>query len=157
MTARSATITRTTRLAAPADAVWSAATRMPSINAEIGPWLKMTAPREAQELSLDDPRLVLGEPIFTSWILLLGLVPVERMEVTIVELERGRRFVEQSRVSVLRKWRHEREVVAGGDRCLVTDRLTVEAPVRVFTPVVARLVGAFFGHRHRRLAARFGR
>lgn len=94
-----ATFTCTTALAAPRSTVWKHATKLTTINREMAPWLRMTVPREVGEASLDDPRLRIGEPLFASWILLLGVVPVERMQVTVIELEPGRRFVEQSRTS----------------------------------------------------------
>jgi ligand-binding SRPBCC domain-containing protein len=149
--ARSITLTRTSRLPAPPDVVWRHATSMPSVNREMGPWLLMTYPAEARERSLGDAAVVLGEPLFTSWILFLGLVPVERMRVTIVELEPGRRFVERSPPLLLRSWRHERSVEPSEEGCVVTDVVTAEPPFAWFSPVVGFVVGRFFTHRHDRL------
>jgi ligand-binding SRPBCC domain-containing protein len=155
--ARVPTIVRSSCLAAPAARVWADATRLPAINAEMRPWLSMTAPAEARGRSIDDPALTLGVPLFRSWVLLLFVLPVERMDVTISALDPGRRFVEESRVLVLRRWRHERTVEPDGDdACVVTDTLTVEPHVSLLAPFVAWFVGAFFAHRHRRLRARFG-
>lgn len=155
MTAR--TVERTTALAAKADDVFAHATRLESVNDEMHPWLHMTAPADVRGLSLSDPRLTLGAPLFRSWVLFLRFLPVERMDVTIVELGPGNRFVEQSGVLFLRKWRHERTVAAVEGGCTVTDRLTLEPPIGLFAPLLALLVRAFFAHRHRKLVRRFGR
>jgi ligand-binding SRPBCC domain-containing protein len=145
------TVVRSSRMPASAEAVWGLVTRMPAINREMGPWLRMTYPREAENLSLGDTTVRLGEPLFTSWVLAGGLVPIERMAVTLVELEPGRRFVEQSRTLAMRSWRHERTLEPSGDECIVTDRLTLAAPVRWVEPLLGRALGLFFDHRHRRL------
>lgn len=151
------TVVRSSRLRASAADVWAGVTKMPAINREMGPVLRMSYPREAEDMTLDGDAVRLGEPLFRSWVLLGGLLPVERMDVTLVELDPGRRFVEQSGTLFMRLWRHERIVDAdanGGST--VTDRLTMEAPIPRFSAGIARLVGLFFDHRHRRLRATFG-
>ena len=153
---RQTTVMRSSRLRASAADVWTAATSMDRINREMAPWLRMTYPSEAAGLTLDSPEVRLGEPLFTSYVLFLGVLPVERMLVTLTALEPGRRFVEQSRMLFIRSWRHERTIAPDGDGCVVTDQLTVEPPLPIFTPLVGAIVEAFFGHRHRQLRAFFG-
>lgn len=148
------TVTRSCRLRAPPGEVWRCATSMPEVDREMRPILRMTWPREADARALDDPGVPVGEPLFTSWILLFGVLPVDRMRVTLAEVEPGRRFVERSTPAVLRSWRHAREVAPDGEGCRVTDTLELEAPA--FGGAVAAFVGWFFSHRHRRLRARFG-
>lgn len=142
--------------AAPA-AVWASITSIEGVNHEMGPWLQMTVPPEARGLTLDAALGSLGEPLFASRVLLFGIIPVERMRVTLVELEPGRRFVEQSPMLTLRYWRHERTLAPEGTNCRITDRLTFAPPVAAFAPILRRVVSAFFAHRHRRLAATFPR
>lgn len=145
-------LTRSSALAAPADVVWRHATSIPGINAEMAPWMSMTVPRELRNLTLDDPSVIVGAELFVSTVRLLRLLPVDRMRVTLVELERGRRFVEQSPMRSMRMWRHERSVEPEGTGCRVTDTLTFEPRV----PFPAAVLRMFFAHRHRRLRARFG-
>jgi hypothetical protein len=76
-------ISRSTPLRAAPSLVWRHATSLDGINREMGPWLKMTAPPEARGLALDDAGVALGEPLFTSVVLFGGVMPVERMRVTI--------------------------------------------------------------------------
>lgn len=145
------TLTQSSQLPRPPEAVWRHVTSMPEINREMGPWLHMTYPAEARTLSLADAAVQVGQPLFNSWILFLGLVPVERMQVTLAEIEPGRRFVEQSGVMLMRFWRHERSVVPTEGGCLVSDVVTLEPPFVWFAPLLKILAGLFFSHRHRRL------
>jgi ligand-binding SRPBCC domain-containing protein len=148
-------ISRSTPLrAAPAD-VWRHATSLDGINREMGPWLKMTAPPEARGLALDDAGVALGEPLFTSVVLFGGVVPVERMRVTITELEPGRRFVERSPMLAVRAWRHERTIDAHPAGCLISDRVSFEPRVGAASALLRSAIGAFFAHRHRQLGRLF--
>ena len=151
-----ATLTRASTLAAAPESVWAHATSLASINREMAPWLEMSAPAELQGVSLDDPRVVPGEELFASTVRFLGFLPVDRMHVTIVELERGRRFVEESPMLAMRRWRHEREIVPAGAGCTLRDTLTFEPRIALATPAVRIALGAFFTHRHRVLRRLFG-
>ncbi len=150
------TVERRSRLAAPAERVWAHAISLAGINREMAPWLAMTAPPAYDGLTLDDPRVELGVRLFASSIRLFGVVPVDRMELTIVELDRaGFRFVEESPMRAMRRWRHERSIEPdGADACVLRDRITADP--RVPMPGGRRVLAAFFGHRHRRLRALFG-
>jgi ligand-binding SRPBCC domain-containing protein len=148
----SQTIQRTSRLPVSAERAWRHATSMPAINREIAPWLRMTYPAALAGLTLDDPRVMLGEPLFTSWVLAGGLVPVERMALTLTELDRGHRFVEESRMTGMRSWRHARTIAAVEGGCELRDEVTFAAPIARLEPTFARVLAAFFAHRHRRLA-----
>jgi ligand-binding SRPBCC domain-containing protein len=136
--------------------VWRHATSLEGINRELAPWLRMTAPAELRGLSLDDERVVPGTQLFVSSVRLLGLLPVERMVVTIVELERGRRFVEQSPMLAMRQWRHERAVEPAGAGCTLRDRVTFAPRLGLATGAMRAALDAFFAHRHRVLARLFG-
>ncbi len=150
------TFTRATRLAAPAERVWRHATTLDGINRELAPWMSMSAPPDLDGLSLDDDRVVLGEPLFASRVRLLRVLPMETMQVTLVELDRGRRFVEQSPMRTMRTWRHQREVEPDGAGCRLRDTITFEPRIGAAARPLGRLLEAFFGHRHRKLVALFG-
>ncbi len=124
---------------------------MSGVNAELGPWVHMTAPDPELNLS----SLPLGEVGFRSWLLLLGLLPFDRHGLALVEVE-PRRFLERSSSWLHRVWEHERllEAVPGGTR--VTDRLVVEPRVPGSGVLVGPIVGAVFRHRHRQLRRRHG-
>jgi ligand-binding SRPBCC domain-containing protein len=149
----------TTTVAADAATVWRRATSPEGINHELGPWLRMTMPRALRGATIDDVEV--GVPAGRSWILLLGVVPVDYDDLTLAELEPGHRFLETSRLLSMRAWRHERVVAPAGEgACTVTDRIAFElrrplalvpGSARLATAILRRL----FDHRHRRLTTWF--
>ncbi len=146
---------RSSHLAASAEAVWAGATHFDGINDEFRPLLRMTAPRGRRELSAEV--VVPGERLFRSWLLVLGVVPVDYDDLTIAELGPGHRFLERSRMLSASEWVHERVVeTTGPASCRITDRLSYEPRHRFFEPVLSRAVPLVFDHRHRRLRARYG-
>lgn len=154
------TVTASTRLAAPAEAVWARAITPEGINDELRPILRMTTPRGMNGPTIDD--MPVGEPLGRSWILLLGFLPVDWDDITVAELEPGRRFLERSTMLSMSLWQHEREVAPTGDgACQVTDRLTFQLrrPL-AWVPGSSRLASAIvrrlFAHRHNRLVRSHG-
>lgn len=143
----------TSRLIAPAAAVWAAVRTMEGVNAELAPWVRMSVPAAARGLTIDDAPL--DRPAFDSWLLALGVVPFDRHRLTLVEVRPGH-FVERSSSLLQRLWRHERDVAAGLDgTTIVRDQLFVEPRLPV-SFLVRPIVAAIFRWRHRRLQARFG-
>lgn len=139
-------------LGASAERVWAHATSVDGINAELAPWLRMTAPPGLRTLA--DVEVVPGRPLGTSTLLLLGWLPVDRLDRTLVELDPGRRFVERSRVRSQKLWQHERTVAPEADGCRLTDRLTFEP--RFGGPLVAAFLRRIFAGRHAYLRRTFG-
>jgi ligand-binding SRPBCC domain-containing protein len=157
----------TTRLPAPAAAVWARAVTPDGINDELRPILRMTMPRGMDAATIED--VAIGEELGRSWILLAGLIPVDYDDLRLVAIDRepkgGQtlfRFEECSRTAAFAVWSHERIVESEGDHaCTVTDRLGWELkPIPARVPGSARLaaaiVGFLFRHRHRRLRRRWG-
>ncbi|HEY7150878.1 MAG TPA: hypothetical protein VH391_04290 [Solirubrobacterales bacterium] len=147
---------QSSRLPVAAARVWSRAVTEEGINDELRPLLRMTMPRSLRGKTIDEVEV--GVPLGRSWILLGGLIPVDYDDLSLVELEPGRRFLERSRMLAFAVWQHERIVEPeAGDACRVTDRLGFELrSAVVWIPGMAWLaeaiVGALFRHRHRRLA-----
>jgi hypothetical protein len=148
-------VERSSLVPAPATDVWARVVTPDGINDEFWPWLTMSLPSGSSGLSIDTVEV--GKPIGRAWLRLFGVVPVDYDDLTIVELEPGRRFLERSRLFSAPHWQHERiveQVDAGTSR--VTDRLT-------FTPrpgmgrIGPVIVRAIFAHRHRRLVRYFTR
>jgi hypothetical protein len=135
--------------------MWERATSPDGINDELRPWLRMTVPSGREGMTIADAPL--GERIGRSWIRLFGVVPVEYDDLCLVELEPGRRFLERSSMATLSVWQHERIVEPIDERTSrVTDRLGFElrrplALIPGSARLVAAIVAALFGHRHRRL------
>ena len=144
-------------VSAPVARVWGRVVTPEGINHEMGPWLRMTMPRSLRGLTIEDVRV--GEPLGRSWILALGLIPVDYDDLRLAELEPGRRFLERSTMLSMSLWEHERIVEpTGADSTRVADRLRFElrrAPGLLpgADRLAAGLVARFFAHRHRRLRA----
>jgi ligand-binding SRPBCC domain-containing protein len=152
---RTYTLSFASELAAPVAHVWDVVGTMNGVNAELGPWLSMTAPPEARDLRIEDAPI--GEPLFASWVLLRGLLPIDRHYFKLTEVRHGRGFVENSTSWTERNWEHRRHVEARGeDACVLTDRLTFTPRIAASGPLLERVIGAVFRHRHRVLRERFG-
>lgn len=135
--------------------VWDRIVSPEGINYEMRPWMTMTMPRAAKGLTVET--VPLGRPVGRAWLRLFGVVPFDFDHLTIVEREVGRRFLERSTMLSMRRWEHERTLTPfeGGTR--VRDRVTLHprVPVPGLAGLLARVVDAFFKHRHRKLQAYF--
>jgi ligand-binding SRPBCC domain-containing protein len=131
--------------------VWRWITDVRCLRKEMRPWLWMSIPWGIR--NLEDVELKPGQPLFTSWLWLFGLVPIGKSKLTLLEITPGVGFVEQSPMTGTRLWRHERRLEAfgtGGTR--VVDQLTVEP---LFAGWAVRgFLHIFFASRHRALRAR---
>jgi ligand-binding SRPBCC domain-containing protein len=148
-------VTMESRLAAPADAIWERVSTFDGVNDELRPLMRMTAPAHVRGL---DPAMVpLGERIFRSWVLFLGVLPIDYDGLTLVSIEPGRGFHERSRMLSMRVWEHIRRIEPDGDgSCVVTDRLALEPRLPGTGWLLERVIRAMFRHRHKRLRRRFG-
>lgn len=135
--------------------VWERVVDPAGINDEMHPWMTMRLPRAAAGLTIET--IPLGRPIGRAWLRLLGVVPFDFDHLMLVELEPGVRFLERSTMLTMRVWEHERTLtpVPGGTR--VHDRVAFapRLPLPGLAAVLARVVDAFFRHRHRRLKRHF--
>jgi ligand-binding SRPBCC domain-containing protein len=141
---------------APVEQVWARVVTPEGINDELRPWMTMSMPRGARDLTVDT--VPVGTPVGRCWMRLFGVLPFDYDHLMIAELDPGRGFDEQSTMLSMRSWRHQRTVEPDGDaKTVVRDRLTFElrTPLRPLTPIVTRGIGALFGHRHRRLQRYF--
>jgi ligand-binding SRPBCC domain-containing protein len=143
------------RLDAPAAEVWERVTTFEGVNDELMPLARMTAPSDVNSLQPAD--VVPGRRLFRSWILLLGAIPIDYDDVTLVRLDPGRGFLERSPMLSQRSWEHERIVEPdGASTCTIDDRVRFEPRLPVSAALLRPLYRAVFGHRHRRLRRRFG-
>ena len=142
------------QLAAAPDTVWRRVTSVDGIADEMTPLLRMTFPRGMSALPEDG--FVPGRKLCRSWLLLLRVLPVDWSDLTLVELEPGRRFLERSPMLSMAFWQHERIVAPSTQGTTVVDNLTFRP--RLLPHVLARAsVALFFRHRHARLRRRFGK
>jgi ligand-binding SRPBCC domain-containing protein len=147
-------LTTSSELRAPIEQVWARVASARGINHELGPWMRMTAPRGTDLSAADVP---IGRPWFRSWVLLAGVLPFDYDELCIEWLEPGRGFLERSRMLSASLWEHERtleRLAGGGTR--VTDRVAFKPRMRAARRLHGAVIAATFRHRHRRLRAFFG-
>jgi ligand-binding SRPBCC domain-containing protein len=143
------------KLSVPRERIWDWITSKQGIATELWPYLRMSVPKGLR--SIVDVDVKPGTPLFRSRVWLFGIVPIDRMDLTLIELDRGHGFVEQSPTQSMSLWRHERRILqhpVEPSAVVLVDRLT-------FCPRRAgSLVGWFlkrvFEHRHAVLRARFG-
>lgn len=147
-------VERSSLVPAPAADVWARAVTPEGINDEFRPWLSMSIPVGAEGITIDT--LEVGKPIGRCWVKLFGVLPVDYDDLTIVEIEPGRRFLEQSRLFSSPQWQHERTVdPVDATTCRLTDRLefTPRFGFGLLGPCLIRLI---FWNRHRRVQRHFG-
>jgi ligand-binding SRPBCC domain-containing protein len=152
---RSYTLIFTSELDASMASVWEVVGTMKGVNAELAPWLSMTVPPEASKMRIEDAPV--GRPMFTSWVLLRGILPIDRHSFMLAQVEPGHGFAEDSTSWSQLQWEHRRTVEPRGERgCVLTDRLTFTPRLHLSGPVLVRVIGTIFRHRHRLLRGRFG-
>lgn len=143
------------RLNAPASAVWERAISPEGINDEMRPYLRMTLPPGVDEITPET--IEIGVPIGRSWILLFGLLPFDYDDVCLARLEPERGFLERSQMLSQRLWEHERTIEPTEDGgCTVTDRVSWQPRLGLPGAPLRPVIGWFFRHRHRRLRQHFG-
>ncbi len=145
-------LTFTSHLAAQPEEVWRWITSMKGISRELAPILRMTAPRGVTDIST--VQIQPGRPLFRSWVLLLGILPIDRSDLTLLTLEPGKGFVEQSPMLTMKVWRHERHLEPSAGGTLLTDKLTF--PPRLARSVTRWFIGTVFNHRHAVLRRHLG-
>lgn len=148
------TLEFSTRVAASPAEVWSWMTSFDGIAKEMAPYMQMSAPKGVKRLA--DVKLVPGQRLFRSWITLFGIVPFDYSDLTLLSLEEGKGFVEQSPMGSMRLWHHERRItpLESTKGCTITDSLSFEP--RFAAGISRRIVRAFFEHRHRQLKRHLG-
>jgi ligand-binding SRPBCC domain-containing protein len=131
--------------------LWDWSTSVRGVDAEMNPILKLEFPEGMTELPQDKSKL--GRPLGNCKFRLFGVLPVDLSRLTFVEVEPGRRFVEQSPLLSMKAWRHEREIrpAVGGTRLVDT----LEFTPRFATGIVKWFISRFFQHRHEVLRRQF--
>jgi hypothetical protein len=117
----------------------------------------MTAPAGMRHIPFTQAPL--KQMLFTSWLLLFGVLPFDRHQLRLDEVWEGG-FRENSSSLIQRAWRHERIITANGTGSTLTDTLNFEPRISLLGYIIVPVVRFLFQHRHRRLnrlfAARTG-
>ncbi len=127
---------------------------MVAVNAELHPLARMTFPAEwASRPILDGPE---NQLLFRSWILLFGLLPVDRHAIRFKSTRQGRGFEESSWSVANRCWCHQRWISPRQDGCRVEDIVEYESRLPLLGYLLRPLYQWVFRRRHRNLRARYG-
>ncbi|MEK8029814.1 hypothetical protein AACH06_03180 [Ideonella sp. DXS29W] len=141
------------RIAVHPEALWNEQS-IATVNFELGPWIWMSAPATWQGVKLKDWD---GQRrLFTSWVLLLRILPLDRHAFGTLDLSQPLSFVEHSSSWMNHRWRHERHARAVPGGCEVTDRVSFTPRIPLLAPLLKAIYLAVFRHRHARLRARHG-
>jgi ligand-binding SRPBCC domain-containing protein len=149
------TFTFETALAASAGEVWEHATSLEGVNRELAPLARMAAPPGMRIPRANE--FVPGKVLLRSWIYVLGFLPVDYDDVTLCEIEDGRRFLERSPMLTQKLWEHERTIEPTATGCILRDRIRFEPRVRAAARLQLAVYRMVFANRHRNLARMFGR
>jgi ligand-binding SRPBCC domain-containing protein len=149
-----APIVTSSRLDAEPQTVWARIASFEGINDEFAGLLRMTAPRHVREAGLDGVEV--GERLCRSWLLLLGVLPLDYDDITIVELDPPHGFLERSPMLSNRLWEHRRTIEPAGDGCVLTDAIRYQPRLPIPHALLRPVYAAVFALRHRRLRKRFG-
>lgn len=133
---------------------WQTAGTLDGVNAELGPWVQMSCPPAFRTTPM--AQWPTGQGLFASWILLGGLLPVDRHHFKLKAVAPGEGFEETSSTWTYRLWHHQRRTTATPDGCVVEDRLQVHSHLPGLAWLLWPVVRAVFRHRHRQLRQRWG-
>jgi ligand-binding SRPBCC domain-containing protein len=142
----------TSQLSATSSEAWDWITSFDGISREMKPYMRMSRPSGVN--SLQDIAFEPGQRLFRSWIYLFGFVPFDFSDLTLIRVDEGLGFVEQSNMGSMRFWRHERRLIPNIDGCVIID--TLEFEPKLLGALVYRIVQSFFRHRHRQLKKYLG-
>ncbi len=150
------TVTITSSVHTRRAAVWDCVSTFQGVNYELAPFLYMTCPDPATRLG---PQHVTDAPLFRSWLLLFGFIPIEYDLIRLESLEEGASFQESSSMALMSLWSHRRQLredLSDPSITQVTDTLVFSPRFPLIGYFMQYVVRWLFMHRHRRLAARFG-
>lgn len=124
------------------------------VNAELRPLVRITAPAQWAKRPL--AQWPMREHLFSSWILLFGVLPIDRHTFMLHSVSPDAGFEEASSSLINTRWRHERTIVAIEGGCRVTDRVGYRCRIPLLGYLLKPVYQLVFRHRHRTLRARYG-
>jgi hypothetical protein len=129
--------------------------RFADVNAELRPWVHMTAPGAWKSRPLIE--WPAGRQLFSSWVLLFGFLPVDLHFLCLERIDPERGFDERSSSFSNRFWQHSRSVVPCEGGCIVSDRVEYASRLPLLGAILLPVYRAIFDSRHRFLRRKYGR
>ncbi len=126
---------------------------MDAVNRELGPLIRMTVPRAWADKPIAE--WPTGRVLFSSWILLFGVLPVDRHTFFFQRIHPQQGFLEASSSFANAVWRHQREITRSGAFCRVTDTVEFQPRLPFLGRVLAPVYRFIFRHRHQVLRSHY--
>ena len=127
---------------------------MKAVNRELSPLIRMTAPSEWSSKPIFE--WPTGKVLFSSWMLLFGILPIDRHTFFFQSIDRQWSFAEASSSLINKLWHHRRKVDRSGASCRVTDTVEFQCRLPLLEYVLAPVYHFIFTHRHRVLRSYYG-
>jgi hypothetical protein len=124
------------------------------VNAEMRPLVRMTSPAAWSNRPVTD--WPAKQQLFASWILLFGLLPIDRHAFYFQSIVPGEGFAEDSSSTMNRHWRHQRRVTPMPGGCRVTDSVEYECRLPLLGALLKPVYVLVFRQRHRNLKSVYG-
>jgi hypothetical protein len=143
--------------------VWSGVSTFYGVNQEFFPLLRMTCPFPDLRLT---SAMATGLPLFRSWLLLFGVLPIEFDLLCITSVSESHSFTEKSSMALISEWNHHRsledeeeqenedktEMQDGSRRgTIIRDRLSFTPRIPGSGFILSLIVRSLFSYRHMRL------
>lgn len=119
---------------------------MKGVNRELNPIISMTAPSEWSSKPIFE--WPTGKLLFSSWILLFGILPIDRHMFFFQSIDRQRGFAEASSSLTNKMWHHQRDIKKNGASCRVTDTVEFRCRLPLLAYVLRPVYRFIFKHRH---------
>jgi hypothetical protein len=124
------------------------------VNAELRPIAQMTAPSSWKRIPIEQwPE---NQLLFNSWILLLGVFPIDLHFFTMQQVRAGKGFAEASSSIINKQWCHVREVTSIHPGCRVTDIVRYQSRLPFVGHLLKPIYKMVFRNRHRNLTTQYG-
>ncbi len=136
------------------EAVWEQVATMRGVNAELWPFVRMTAPTGTARF--DPATTPVGKMAFRSTLLLFGVIPYDLHSLRFTEITPNNGFVEHSTSLMQKAWSHERWLQRVPEGTLLRDRVTFVPRMPWLDAVLLPIFKLIFLHRHRQLQRIFG-
>ena len=128
--------------------------KMSGVNYELGPLLKMSAPEIWQSKSITE--WPTNQNLFSSNILLLGLIPIDRHFFNFNTID-SFGFKENSKSLMNSLWSHERLIKSVGSGSVIKDVIIYKSKLGILGNLFMPVYKAIFKHRHNRLRAKYSK
>jgi len=127
---------------------------MKGVNREMSPLIRMTAPSEWSSKPIFE--WPAGKVLFSSWILLFGILPIDRHTFFFQSIDRQRGFAESSSSITNKVWHHRRDIKMNEALPQITDTVEFKCRLPMLAYVLAPVYRFIFTHRHRVLRSYYG-